>query len=369
MPRSPFCRFFFRTVLSLLPLLFPLLLTGCAKPTTPLMKAAQEGRLDEMRALLKTGSAVDETGTLEDSRKTHRWPDSTPLMAAAQFGQVDAASLLLQHGADLHREGAWTLTALHLAAWGGQTSTAELLIRNGAKVNPDNPSQVFLYDIGTPLSTAAIHGDIPMMKLLLAYGADINLTNSCNVTPLFVAAENGHLDAVKYLVKNGADPAIPATQGSGCPGSPSALAAARKEGHAAIAAFLTEALAGRVKVEKVVAARPVDPDEEAAFAKAAAAFRSGKTMPFPEEARRYKAQAEGAFQDRRLEDAAALYAKALKAAPWWPEGRFNRALLLAELGRYEEAIREMKKYLQLAPLATDATAAQDRIYQWEGKIE
>lgn len=44
------------------------------------------------------------------------------------------------------------------------------------------------------------------------------------------------------------------------------------------------------------------------------------------------------------------------------------ALVLAEVERYAEAIREMKKYLMLAPDAPNARAAQDRIYAWEGKV-
>jgi len=61
------------------------------------------------------------------------------------------------------------------------------------------------------------------------------------------------------------------------------------------------------------------------------------------------------------------YAKALAIAPWWPEGRFNRALILGELKRYSEAVREMKRYLQLVPDAPNARASQDKIYEWEGK--
>ena len=55
----------------------------------------------------------------------------------------------------------------------------------------------------------------------------------------------------------------------------------------------------------------------------------------------------------------------MKIAPWWPEGYFNRALILGELNRFAEAMREMKRYLQLAPDAPNARAAQDKIYEWE----
>ena len=84
----------------------------------------------------------------------------------------------------------------------------------------------------------------------------------------------------------------------------------------------------------------------------------------PEEARKYRVQAE-AVQEKQFDKAVELYGKALEIAPWWPQGHFNRAIILGELKKYREAMREMKRYLQLIPDAPDARAAQDRIYQWE----
>ena len=46
--------------------------------------------------------------------------------------------------------------------------------------------------------------------------------------------------------------------------------------------------------------------------------------------------------------------------------RFNRALILEKCECYDEAIREMKRYMQLSPNAPDARKAQDKIYEWEG---
>jgi tetratricopeptide (TPR) repeat protein len=84
-----------------------------------------------------------------------------------------------------------------------------------------------------------------------------------------------------------------------------------------------------------------------------------------EEARRYKIQAESAIRDKNYDEAADLYREALNIAPWWAEGHFNRALMMSEIGEFDTAILEMKRYLQLDPGATDARAAQDKIYDWE----
>lgn len=85
----------------------------------------------------------------------------------------------------------------------------------------------------------------------------------------------------------------------------------------------------------------------------------------PEEARRYGVQANTAAERKSYDEAVALFTQSLEAAPWWAEGHFNRALLLANQNRYQEAVTSMKQFLILAPNAPDARASQDKIYQWE----
>jgi len=103
------------------------------------------------------------------------------------------------------------------------------------------------------------------------------------------------------------------------------------------------------------------------FAASLADYRkkAAASAALPEEANKYRVQAEGAVRDKQFDDAADYYEMALKIAPWWPAGRFNRALVLGEIGDYEMAKREMKHYLQLVPDAPNARAAQEKIYDWE----
>jgi len=115
--------------------------------------------------------------------------------------------------------------------------------------------------------------------------------------------------------------------------------------------------------EQVAAKRGTDRES---FEAVARRYRDAPVKPaFPEEARRFKIQAEAAVAQKNFAAAADRYNDALKVAPWWPEGRFNRALILGETGRYRKAIDEMKMYLALVPEALDARAAQDKIYEWE----
>lgn len=89
----------------------------------------------------------------------------------------------------------------------------------------------------------------------------------------------------------------------------------------------------------------------------------------PEAARRFGVQAVSLAEQKHYDEAVDLYAHALSVAYWWPEGHFNRALLLADHGRFAEAIMEMNAFLELVPTSPDACAAQDKIYEWELKVK
>jgi len=89
----------------------------------------------------------------------------------------------------------------------------------------------------------------------------------------------------------------------------------------------------------------------------------------PEEIRKYQVQAEFMISQKRYGDAIRIYTEGLKAAPWWPDGRFNRALLFAETKRYRDAILDMNRFLMLEPDSPDARSARDRIYQWEAAMK
>jgi tetratricopeptide (TPR) repeat protein len=85
----------------------------------------------------------------------------------------------------------------------------------------------------------------------------------------------------------------------------------------------------------------------------------------PEEARRFFVQADASVKQERPEEAAKLFRKGLAIAPWWPQGYYNLAMLVAGKQQYDDAIANMKRYITLAPNAADAREAQDKIYEWE----
>jgi hypothetical protein len=87
--------------------------------------------------------------------------------------------------------------------------------------------------IGTGLMIAAWRGDIPMMALLVAHGADVNRANALGEQPLMHAAWRGHADAVKWLLARGA-------RVNSDPMHWSALHYAVFAGHAGVAKLLLE---------------------------------------------------------------------------------------------------------------------------------
>jgi len=123
-------------------------------------------------------------------------------------------------------------------------------------------------------------------------------------------------------------------------------------------------------VLKQKSGRVRSPMDEPEFRKAVDDYRSRKAknrLQLSEPARRYRVQAEAAIQEKRFADAERYFEELLKIEPWWPAGHYNRALILGEIGNYDEAALEMKKYLALEPNAPDARAARDQIYVWESK--
>jgi len=105
------------------------------------------------------------------------------------------------------------------------------------------------------------------------------------------------------------------------------------------------------------------------FAPIAETYRNANPKPkISEDVRRLQVAGDVAVNEKRFGDAANSYEDALKLAPWWPEGQFNAAVIMASIHYYDEAIEHMQNYLALVPGVSNARAAQDHIYAWEGEL-
>ena len=74
--------------------------------------------------------------------------------------------------------------------------SVDKLIRAGINVNYTSREHI------TPLSVAAVIGQVDIVKKLIKAGADLNVGA---LTPLYLAANEGHTDCVKELIQAGAD--------------------------------------------------------------------------------------------------------------------------------------------------------------------
>ncbi|MEL4895235.1 ankyrin repeat domain-containing protein [Crocosphaera sp. Alani8] len=73
-----------------------------------------------------------------------------------------------------------------------------------------------LYSEGKPssvLSWATFKGNIGIVELLIAKGANLNVCDDRGYTPLHIASKEGYMDIVKLLINNGADINVQTTDG------------------------------------------------------------------------------------------------------------------------------------------------------------
>lgn len=167
--------------------------------------AVRAGHIAAARVLLDAGANVNET-----------LPDGTSaLLLAVMNAHYEAAAFLLDRGADPNADAqGWA--PLHQVVWSRRPNTGsnvpgavptggldslELvrkLLQRGAHVNgrqkkePRDGFRNMLNRIGsTPFLLAAKSVDVPLMRLLLQYGADPKLTTEDGTTPLMAAAGVG----------------------------------------------------------------------------------------------------------------------------------------------------------------------------------
>ena len=117
---------------------------------------------------------------------------------AIERGHREIVGDLLESGASLDAKDSTGFTAIQIAARCGQSEMVQLLLLKGA--SKDGSEGL------TPLYLAAHFGHVDAVLALLAAGADVNLRRSLVKRPAIqVSAQNGHVDIVRALLERGAN--------------------------------------------------------------------------------------------------------------------------------------------------------------------
>jgi len=172
----------------------------------PLFVACETNNLEMLTEALKTESV--------DTRSPNQ--SFTPLMVAANRGAIELVNHLISMGANVNAQSEGGFTALILAILSYNEISAIKQVEN----DNSNPSMAVikrLLEVGsdvnkvtdggnTPLQEAALQGNLEIVNLLLAGGADVNFKNEYSETALMVASlKNGNPVVVEALVTAGAD--------------------------------------------------------------------------------------------------------------------------------------------------------------------
>jgi tetratricopeptide (TPR) repeat protein len=109
-------------------------------------------------------------------------------------------------------------------------------------------------------------------------------------------------------------------------------------------------------------------DEEVEFSKQAAEWRALPTKPpLSSDADKQWILAENSVKEKDLDAAVEHYEAALEIQPMWPTGWYDLAMIYGEQKEYADAADALKHYLELAPDASDAKAANEQMIIWEDK--
>nr|XP_045241951.1 ankyrin repeat and SOCS box protein 14 isoform X1 [Macaca fascicularis] len=179
-----------------------LLLNGCNpnaknfEGNSPLLTAVLRDSYDMAALLINYGADVNLRCANE----------RTALHEAAKLGREDMVKLMLVSGAHPDPQSTYGFTPLALAAQSGHTEIMEMLLRKGkifclvSTLTKGANAHGQASDSSSILLEAVSGGNPDAVALLLEYGADANIPKNSGHLPIHVAADRGHLLALKILI-------------------------------------------------------------------------------------------------------------------------------------------------------------------------
>ena len=142
---------------------------------------------------------------------------NTALLFAARVGDLASARLLVDAGAGVNDTNAWGVSATTMAAHAGYRGLVAFLLERGADPDADDAGFAALHE-------AVMRRDAELTAILLAHGADPNIRlrawtparrasrdynfrpSLIGATPFWLAARFGEVGLMRLLAAHGADP-------------------------------------------------------------------------------------------------------------------------------------------------------------------
>ena len=175
-------------IISLIHTHLPNVESKTSEGSTPLMVAAVTGKLRAVKWFLEKGATV----TCKDKRGRNT------LHHAALGGDTDIITLIHTHLPNIESKTGEGLTPLMLAAGNGKLHAVKWFLEKGATVTCQDKRG------WNTLHYATQGGDTNILSLIHTHLPNIESKTSEGSTPLMMAAGNGKLHAVKWLLEKGA---------------------------------------------------------------------------------------------------------------------------------------------------------------------
>lgn len=146
--------------------------------------AVVHGTADAVKALFACEEIID--AETDDGK--------TPLMLAAEKGKLEICEVFLKRGADeTYEKECWN--AMHYAAHNGQVEIVRILAVHKQLLDSKTASNI------TPLMLSALKGSKAICEILLSAGANLFEVNNDGLNAIHYAAQNGNIPLIKWFLK------------------------------------------------------------------------------------------------------------------------------------------------------------------------
>lgn len=163
---------------------------------TALLKATEKGQLNVIKYLLKNGADIKAQGKNNEvvlNRLASKSHTIGPNLA-------EITQLLLDNSAEIESVDHNGNTPLLSSTWHlAHLGLTEMLLNNQANIEVRDRIE------NTPLFYAVSYGNTELVKLLLAKGAKVNVYNRVDSSPISISLSNRSMDITKLLLEAGAE--------------------------------------------------------------------------------------------------------------------------------------------------------------------